>query len=136
MRVSITIVGVQRADGEETRTETTAAGMLRFAGEQAILTYTERQEDGERIAVSVQCTDREVLVERRGAARSLLRLRLGERCVCNYGTPYGTFPITTHTHALQNALAADGTLTMAYTLEVGGGTIDHTLHLRVQEYQA
>lgn len=136
MKVRIFLVGIQRLDGEENRVETTAVGHLRLTGDgQTLLTYTEQQEDGGETAVSVQCAADEVLVERQGAARSLLRLRRGARCVCDYATPYGSLALTTHTHTLQNALTATGgTLDMTYTLEAAGGGIDHTLHLRVEKY--
>ena len=134
MTVRLTITTQQRIDGECERTAFDTVGDLTLTGNTATLTYTEEDEDGAKTAVTVRCTADEVTVERAGLARSLLRLRRGVRCECEYGTPYGTFSVTTFTHTLQNALASAGRLDLDYTLEIGGGAVHNTLQLCVKPF--
>lgn len=134
MNAQITIFSEQRLDGEAARTTHTAAGTV-TPGDVWVIAYTETDEDGEQTAVTVSAGRREVTVERVGAARSRLEFRRGATCPCRYGTPYGELAIVTRTHTLQNRLAEEGLLELAYTLELGGGESHHTLRLVLQKQE-
>lgn len=129
MTVHLTITTRQEIDGQRDETVFDTVGEMTLAGSTATLTYTEESEDGAKTAVTVTCTADEVTVQRVGLARSTLRMRRGTRCDCEYATPYGTFPVTTHTHRLQNALAVAGRLELDYTLTLGGGEVHNHLQL-------
>ena len=131
MTVRLHIVTRQEIDGQRDESTFETLGDLTLSGGTATIRYTEESEDGAKTAVTVTCTAEEVAVERVGLARSLLRMRRGARCDCEYATPYGTFPVTTHTHALRNALAVAGRLELDYTLTLGGGEVHNLLQLSV-----
>lgn len=132
MKVHITITGTQCIDGERDTVTQTAQGLLTMLGRTARIHYTERDDDGVATAVTVHASKDEVLVERRGPAQSQLRMRPGERCRSEYGTPYGHFEVTTHTHALSCALNEQGgRLYLAYTLDFGG-TMENTLTMTIE----
>ena len=131
----ITVESHQRAGNEQDSTRMTACGQLTLQGKQTVISYVEEAEDSTRTDITVRATDTEVTVQRgRGPASSPLRLLLGQRCTCDYATPYGSFAITTHTRRIQNRLTKDGgTLTLVYDLEFGGGITETTLRLTVHK---
>ena len=133
MRVRIRIVGTQAFDGETDRITQTADGELTLQGGTATLCYTERDDDGITTDVTVTADTRAVTVERRGPARALLRLRRDERCRSVYGTLYGDFEAVTMTHMIRNTLSENGgELALAYTLSIGGQTMENTLCMTIE----
>ncbi len=133
MRVRIRIVGTQAFDGQSDTVTQTADGELTFAGGAATLRYTERDDEGVTTDVTVAADTRQVLVRRSGAAKSTLCLRCGEQCQSVYGTPYGDFEVTTVTHQLRNTLGeAGGEISLAYTLSLGGQTMENTLCMTIE----
>ena len=132
MTVRLHIVTRQEIDGDRDESAFETLGEMTLSGPTATIAYTEESEEGAKTAVTVTCTADEVAVQRVGLARSTLRMRRGARCDCEYGTPYGTFQVATHTHALRNALAVAGRLELDYTLTLGGGEVHNTLQLIVK----
>lgn len=133
MRVRVHIVGTQAFDGEMDKITQTADGELTLQHGTATLCYTERDEDGAETQVTVTADTREVAVARHGAANATLRLRRGERCQSIYGTPYGDFEAVTVTHMLRNTLCeTGGELSLAYTLAIGGQTMENTLCMTIE----
>lgn len=133
MRVRIHIVGTQAFDGQTDTVTQDADGMLTWQGDTAHLCYTERDEDGAVTEVTVTAADRAITVERRGAARSLLRMQPGVRCKSEYGTPYGIFEVTTLTHTLRRRLdERGGEIFLAYTITLGGQAMENTLHMTIE----
>lgn len=133
MRVRIHIVGTQAFDGQADKITQTADGELTFTGSTATLCYTERDDEGAATDVTVAADTRQVVVRRCGTARSTLCLRRGEECRSVYGTPYGDFEAVTATHMLRNTLGAEGgELSLAYTLSLGGQTMENTLCMRIE----
>ena len=133
MKVTLHIVGTQAFDGEHDTVTQTVEAEKTVEEHRTRLHYIERDEEGTVTKVTVTADDREVTVERQGAARSLLRMQRGTPCRCQYGTPYGTFEVTTNTHTLQNTLyEPQGTLTLAYTLTLGGQVMENTLCMTIE----
>lgn len=133
MRVRIQIVGTQAFDGQADKVTQTADGELTVQGGTAQLHYTERDDEGTETDVAIAADTRQVLVRRCGAAKSTLCLRRGEQCQSIYGTPYGDFEVTTVTHMLRNTLGeTGGELSLAYTLTLGGQTMENTLRMTIE----
>ncbi len=132
MRVRIHLVGTQAFDGQADNVVQTVDGELTVQNGKAVVRYTE-QDDDIGTTVTVTADAREVTVQRQGPAQAALRLRRGERCQSLYGTPYGEFEVTTVTHMLRNTLTeTGGELSLAYTLSLGGQTMENTLCMTIE----
>ncbi len=59
-----------------------------------------------------------VLMEKRGAIRSLLSFEEGKTHICEYETPFMPFKIYVTTEKVQNSLLQDGKLKLEYVLNV------------------
>ncbi len=133
MNVRIHIVGTQAFDGQSDTVTLDANGTFSQQGDDLYLRYTERDEDGAATDVTVTAAADEVTVRRQGAFSSLLRMRPRTRCRSEYGTPYGTFEVTTLTHTVRRrADEHGGELFLAYTLTLGGQTMENTLHITIE----
>jgi len=131
--VKIRIVGTQAFDGQSDTVTQTVVGTLALQGDTAQLCYTEQDDDGANTAVTVTATADGVTVERRGAFSSRLQMRPRVRCQSDYGTPYGTFEVTTLTHAFRRRVDEEsGEIFLAYTLTLGGQAMENTLHITIE----
>ena len=133
MQVRIRIVGTQAFDGQSDTVTQTVDGTMTKQADTVCLCYTEQDEDGAKTAVTVTATAQEVTVKRQGAFSSVLQMRPRERCRSEYGTPYGTFEVTTLTHTLRRQVDEQGgELFLAYTLTLGGQAMENTLHITIE----
>jgi uncharacterized beta-barrel protein YwiB (DUF1934 family) len=130
MEVVIRIRGEQRLDGACDTTELTARGTLEEQDGALVLTYCEEESD---VTAAMRVTDTAVTIERRGAMQSLMRLEVGCHHACDYDTGYGVMKLDVYTSHLHNALTArGGTLSLCYTLDLGGGmTAEQTVQAEV-----
>ena len=132
VQVRLHIVGTQAFDGQSDTVTQTVDGTMTIQGDVVCLCYTE-QDDDAKTAVTVTATAQEVTVKRQGAFSSLLQMRPQMRCRSEYGTPYGTFEVTTFTHALRRCVDEHGgELFLTYSLTLGGQTMENTLHMTIE----
>ncbi len=133
MDVKIRIVGTQVFDGQTDTVTQDIVGTLALQGDTARLCYTEQDNDGANATVTVTATADGVTVDRRGAFSSRLQMRPGARCQSDYGTPYGTFEVTTLTHTFRRRVDEQGgEMFLAYTLTLGGQAMENTLHITIE----
>ena len=133
MDVKIRLVGTQVFDGQTDTVTQDVLGTLTLQGDVARLCYTEQDNDGVATDVTVAATADGVTVERRGAFSSRLQMHPGVRCKSDYGTPYGTFEVTTLTHAFRRRVDEQGgEMFLAYTLTLGGQAMENTLHITIE----
>ncbi len=133
MDVKIRIVGTQVFDGQTDTVTQNVVGTLAWQGDAACLCYTEQDDDGATTAVTVTATADSVTVDRRGAFSSRLQMRPGAQCRSDYGTPYGTFEVTTLTHTFRRRVDEQGgELFLTYTLTLGGQAMENTLHITIE----
>ncbi len=133
LNARIHIVGTQAFDGQTDTVTQHVDGTLTRQGDDVLLCYTERDEDGAATHVTITAAANDVTVKRQGAFSSLLHMRTGVRCRSEYGTPYGTFEVTTLTHTIRQQVESHGgEIFLAYTLTLGGQTMENTLHITIE----
>lgn len=119
----------QQAEGDIREETLSAAGVYRPVPAGWQLTYPE----GEGVTVTLVAAPHEVTVTRRGAARSRLVFRPGERYEGIYGTPYGAFDLAVYTHSLTCGLTGSGgRVALNYTLTLGGADAEMEIEIDVR----
>lgn len=133
MKVEVTVIGRRTADGDTDVTELTLPGLMRQTADGYEVRYRQ-EEDGCRIDTLMRMADGVMEVERRGDAKSLLRLQVGKRLESRYDTGYGSLPMAVDTHRLEWDLSeTGGRIDMVYRMELGGSiTADHELTVTVK----
>ena len=131
MNVRVVFTGRQTADGETVHTTFTAAGTWEEVPGGRKLCYTEEKESA---AVSMTVCGERVLLIRRGEITTHLILEQQKPHVCRCATPFGVWEMNARTVFLQTAFtAAGGALRARYTLETGGGDMEHEIEILVEE---
>lgn len=95
-------------------------GTLEQTADGIKLSYEENAQIGfENSRVSVTAAEDRVVIERTGAASSVLFIEKGKKHCCVYGTPYGDFTVGTHAYEINCGLSEDGgTLEFKYSVDV------------------
>jgi len=122
----------RQAEGTCQEETLTAAGVYRQTPRGWQVTYPE----GEGVTVVLAAAPGEVTVTRRGAARSRLVFRPGERYEGLYGTPYGAFDLALTAHTVRYDLSpAGGRVELGYVLTLGGGDADMEITVDIRTDQ-
>lgn len=133
MTAALRIHTRRQAEGEVSEETLTAAGVYRQLPAGWQLTYPE----GDGVTVTLAAAPGEVTVTRRGAARSRMVFRPGERYEGVYGTPYGAFDLAVTTHSLLCSLTrSGGRVELRYTLTLGGGDAEMAIAIDVTPDQS
>lgn len=95
-------------------------GTLEQTADGIMLRYDENADIGyENSSVSVTASPERIVIERTGAASSILYIEKGKKHYCVYGTPYGDFTVGTHAYEINCGLSEEGgTLEFKYSVDV------------------
>ena len=99
---------------------TECEGFLRKGDDELLITYTEGE--GEQKAFSqISIRGETVIVNRRGASESSIRLKLGEKHTSVYKIPPYSFDVTVEARRIRNTMdLKGGRLDLFYLMRIGG----------------
>ncbi|MBQ6706894.1 MAG: DUF1934 domain-containing protein [Clostridia bacterium] len=129
MDVTIQVTGTQQVDGESDTVELITDGTMTKTAEETTLCYNETEATGMAGTVTtLHIQPSKVTLERRGANAGLLVLEHNKRHSCSYMTPVGQMMLGVFTDQMQQNLTEGlGTLSLSYTLDVGGRVLSRQL---------
>ncbi len=129
MDVTIKVTGTQQVDGESDTVELITDGTMSENAEETTLCYNETEATGMAGTVTtLHIQPGKVTLERRGANAGLLVLEYNKRHSCSYMTPVGQMMLGVFTDQMQQNLKEGlGTLSLSYTLDVGGRVLSRQL---------
>ena len=124
-QVAIRLRSRQTMDGETLTADQTLRGTLTPGGEGWTLSYREGADSGMGDTVTIlTVTPGKVVLERRGEVVCRMVFRPGRRCLTDYATPYGSFPLELAARDVESALEdGRGRLYLRYGLRLGEGSM-------------
>lgn len=118
--VNIFIKSSVSTENDHDESEFFTEGTLEQTADGIKLSYDENEQIGfENSHVCVTASPEKIVIERTGAANSVLYIEKGKKHCCVYGTPYGDFTVGTHAYEITCGLDEDGgTLEFKYSVDV------------------
>ena len=105
-------------EAEEMKNE--CAGFLRAAEDELLITYTEGEGESKSFS-QISVRGETVLVHRRGASESSIRLRVGEKHTSIYKVPPYSFDMEVEAKRIRNSMdIKGGRLDLFYLMRIGG----------------
>ncbi len=121
--VMLSITGIQDIGGDKDKIELITNGTLQKEGNEYIIDYEETIETGmEDTHTRINASSEKVVITRSGARSSQLLLEKGMRHLNHYDTGYGQVIMGISTSKIDNTIALNGELSVAYSIEM-----NHTL---------
>lgn len=122
MLAHVTIETRSVSGKEEERFSQTVRGVWDAMGEGYSLTYEEVFDNEPPTHVTVTATKTQVVIDRNGVCRSVMRFAPHTMCVCPYHTPYGVLNLTVQTDSITTRMTPQGgVLRLRYTLQTEAG---------------
>ncbi len=135
--VMLSITGIQDTGGDKDKIELITNGTLQKSGNEYIIDYEETIETGmEDTHTRISASAEKVIITRSGSRSSQLLLEKGKRHLNHYDTGYGQIVMGISTSKIDNTIALNGELRVAYSIEM-----NHTLasknsfFLKIKEVQ-
>lgn len=113
---------LQNIEGNDELNEIELQTKGRFArkDDKFYIIYEESELTGfEDTTTTIKVSDDMVSMTRKGKFNSRMVFKLGEKCLCNYSTPYGVIPVGVNPISVENNLDTDGgNLNIEYILDI------------------
>lgn len=113
---------LQSVDGEnETdEIELQTKGTFAIKNNKFYIIYEESELTGfEDTTTTIKVSDDAVSMTRKGKYNSRMEFRPGEKCLCNYNTPFGVIPVGVNPISVENNLSEKGgNLAIEYILDI------------------
>lgn len=131
--VTLSLRFQSRMDGEQDESTMQVSGTLEKEVGGYALRYTERL-DGAETQVLIRTDGVRATITRTGAASVTFTLKPGVLHACEYVTDAGAIPMTVKNAFVESDLSDEGgTVTLCYTLELGGGDSRHEISMIVRK---
>ncbi len=132
----INIITLQEIDGREEKMELESVGTYGFLGGAYHIIYKETEMTGFPDTTTTIKVERDkVTVTRKGKFPSTMEFVLGEKRLCNYPTPFGSFPVAVYPAKIEKRLTdKGGELEIDYILDIDNEEFArNVLRLKISE---
>ena len=136
--VLIDIKGIQNVDGEDDITELTTVGKMDVIAGKTYLRYEDRtgdSDDGISCLIKLDPKDDSIIMQRSGSFNSRMYIKKGQRHICHYETPAGTFTMGIFGENTDIKMGDEGgRVFMSYTIDINNSLMSrNSVEIKVKE---
>ena len=133
----ISVCTTQQADDGDNEMKFVTEGKYYMDKGKFYIFYEETEDMGmPECSVMVKADKEAVTVRRNGSFRMVMEFKEGNSENIVYHMPYGDMVIAHTTHSVDvNMSEAGGSISMAYTLAVGGEVMENVIEIKVEAYE-
>ena len=136
--VLIDIKGIQNVDGEDDITELTTVGKMDVIAGKTYLRYEDRtgdSDEGISCLIKLDPKDDSIIMQRSGSFNSRMYIKKGQRHICHYETPAGTFPMGIFGENTDIKMGDEGgRVFMSYTIDINNSLMSrNSVEIKVKE---
>ncbi len=136
MKAMINITTIQEIDGRQEKIELESVGTYGFLNNAYHIIYKETEMTGfPDTTTTIKAEADKVTVTRKGKFSSTMEFILGEKRLCNYPTPFGSFPVAVYPTKIEKRLTdKGGELEIDYILDIDNEEFArNVLRLKISE---
>ena len=136
--VLIDIKGIQNVDGEDDITEFTTVGKMDVIAGKTYLRYEDRtgdSDEGISCLIKLDPKDDSIIMQRSGSFNSRMYIKKGQRHICHYETPAGTFTMGIFGENTDIKMGDEGgRVFMSYTIDINNSLMSrNSVEIKVKE---
>ena len=136
--VLIDIKGIQNVDGEDDITELTTVGKMDVIAGKTYLRYEDRTGDSDKgisCLIKLDPKDDSIIMQRSGSFNSRMYIKKGQRHICHYETPAGTFTMGIFGENTDIKMGDEGGIVfMSYTIDINNSLMSrNSVEIKVKE---
>ena len=136
--VLIDIKGIQNVDGEDDITELTTVGKMDVIAGKTYLRYEDRtgdSDEGISCLIKLDPKDDSIIMQRSGSFNSRMYIKKGQRHICHYETPAGTFTMGIFGENTDIKMGDEGgRVFMSYTIDINHSLMSrNSVEIKVKE---
>ena len=136
--VLIDIKGIQNVDGEDDITELTTVGKMDVIAGKTYLRYEDRtgdSDEGISCLIKLDPQDDSIVMQRSGSFNSRMYIKKGQRHICHYETPAGTFTMGIFGENTDIKMGDEGgRVFMSYTIDINNSLMSrNSVEIKVKE---
>ena len=136
--VLIDIKDIQNVDGEDDITELTTVGKMDVIAGKTYLRYEDRtgdSDDGISCLIKLDPKDDSIIMQRSGSFNSRMYIKKGQRHICHYETPAGTFTMGIFGENTDIKMGDEGgRVFMSYTIDINNSLMSrNSVEIKVKE---
>lgn len=136
--VLIDIKGIQNVDGEDDITELTTVGKMDVIAGKTYLRYEDRtgdSDEGISCLIKLDPKDDSIIMQRSGSFNSRMYIKKGQRHICHYETPAGTFTMGIFGENTDIKMGDEGgRVFMSYTIDINNSLMSrNSVEIKVKE---